>query len=369
MERVRDLYKNIISVDNLNLADEKAREDKEKTYGVILHDKNRESNILKLHEQLEDRSYKTSAYKIFTIYENKPRIIYQLPYYPDRIMHHAIMNVFEQIWVPIFTADTYSCIKGRGIMGAARKVKKAIRDCDNACYCLKIDVKKFYPSIDHDVLKRIVRQKVKCEDTLALLDEIINSADGVPIGNYLSQYFANLILAYFDHVIKEVKKVKYYFRYADDMVFFSDNKEDLHSLLCDIKEYLRCEVSLELKENFQVFPLVENHQQRHGRGLDFVGFVFYHKETRMRKSIKQSMCRKVAKLNKIDGITYQEYIKGIAGWLGWAKHSDSDYLLWRILKPEFYERIVKKLKKRPYTKEEIEMFNEKIKLNLKTKLK
>lgn len=99
------------------------------------------------------------------------------------------------------------------------KVDKALKDVENTRYCLKIDVKKFYPSIDHDVLKQIVRRKIKCPDTLALLDQIIDSAAGVPIGNYLSQYFANLFLAYFDHWIKEEVGVKYYFRYADDMVF------------------------------------------------------------------------------------------------------------------------------------------------------
>ena len=122
------------------------------------------------------------------------------------------MNILEQIWVSVFTKDTYSCIKGRGIHGAMRNVKRAIKDRENARYCLKIDIRKFYPSIDHDVLKAIIRRKIKCKDTLALLDTIIDSTDGVPIGNYLSQYFANLMLAYFDHWIKEEKRVRYYFR-------------------------------------------------------------------------------------------------------------------------------------------------------------
>lgn len=131
---------------------------------------------------------------------------------PDRILHHAIMNILEPIWVSVFTKDTYSCIKGRGIHGAMRNVKRAIKDRENARYCLKIDIRKFYPSIDHDVLKAIIRRKIKCKDTLALLDTIIDSTDGVPIGNYLSQYFANLMLAYFDHWIKEEKRVRPRFR-------------------------------------------------------------------------------------------------------------------------------------------------------------
>lgn len=231
MKRIGNLYEKIISLDNLRLADEKARRGKLRSYGVLLHDKNREANILALHETLKNRTFKNSEYSTFTIYEPKERIIFRLPYYPDRILHHAIMNILEPIWVSVFTKDTYSCIKGRGIHGAMRNVKRAIKDRENARYCLKIDIRKFYPSIDHDVLKAIIRRKIKCKDTLALLDTIIDSTDGVPIGNYLSQYFANLMLAYFDHWIKEEKRVRYYFRYADDMVFLASTKEELHILL------------------------------------------------------------------------------------------------------------------------------------------
>lgn len=123
MKRINNLYKDIISIENLQLADIKARKHKTKTYGVILHDKNKENNILKLHEQLVNKTYKTSEYNIFKIYEPKEREIYRLPYYPDRIMHHAIMNVMEKIWVSIFINDTYSCIKNRGIHAAVKKLK------------------------------------------------------------------------------------------------------------------------------------------------------------------------------------------------------------------------------------------------------
>ena len=132
----------------------------------------------------------------------------------------------------IFIAHTYACRKNKGIHKAAQDIKKVLRkDVVNTQYCLKLDIKKFYPSIDHEILKSIVRRKIKDTKVLKLLDEIIDSAPGVPIGNYLSQYFANLYLAYFDHWIKECKKIKYYFRYADDIVIFSKNKESLLTLI------------------------------------------------------------------------------------------------------------------------------------------
>jgi len=337
MKRIGNLYESIISIDNLKLADEKAREGKTNSYGVKLHDKNRDDNIMQLHQMLKEKKYKTSKYDTFKIHEPKERIIYRLPYFPDRIVHHAIMNIMESIWTSIFTADTFSCIKGRGIHGTAKKVRNAIKNKEESKYCLKIDIRKFYPSIDHNILKGIIRKKIKCRDTLWLLDEIIDSTEGVPIGNYLSQYFANLMLAYFDHKIKEVYKVKYYFRYADDMVFFSKDKISLQKLLHIIDKLLG-ELKLTLKGNYQVFPIGDNSFDSHSRGLDYVGYVFYHDETRMRKSIKKNFCKKAAKVNK-QNLTNKEYKQKLCSWFGWAKYSDSKHLLKTILKKDKYGKL------------------------------
>lgn len=322
MKRVGNLYNKIISIKNLELADKNARKGKLKSYGVRLHEKNRENNILKLHEQLRNKQYKTSEYNIFKIYKPKERDIFQLPYYPDRIVHHAVMNILEPIWVSIFTADTFSCIKGRGIHGCWKKVKEALKDEENTKYCLKIDIKKYYPSINHDVLKKLIRKKIKCNDTLELLDEIIDSAKGIPIGNYLSQYFANIYLTYFDHYVKEKMKVKYYFRYADDMVFLHQDKKELRKIYKEINTYLKDELKLEIKHNYQIFPTQV-------RGIDFVGYVFRHSHTLIRKSIKQNFCRKIAKLLKRK-LNNKEFKQGIAAWLGWCKYSNSINLLNKI---------------------------------------
>lgn len=340
MKRVGNIYEKIISFENLQLADEKARKGKLNSYGVKTHDKNRVENIRRLHQQLTAKTFKTSEYDTFTIFEPKERLIFRLPYYPDRIVHHAIMNILEPLWVSVFTSDSFSCIKGRGIHGAMRKVKIAMKDRKNSQYCLKIDVKKFYPSIDHAILKQIVRKKIKCTDTLMLLDSIIDSTDGVPIGNYLSQYFANLFLTYFDHWIKEVKKVKYYFRYADDMVFLASSKEELHLLLRDIEHYFSSKLNLVVKSNYQVFPLAKNHKDKTGRGLDFVGYVFYFDEMRIRKCIKKNFCRAAARLNRRKNVPPKEYKQKLCSWFGWAKYSNSKHLLKTIIKKEHYENCV-----------------------------
>lgn len=330
MKRIGHLFEQITNIDNLRLADEKARKGKKNTYGVKSHDKNRESNLLELQKQLLEGTFKTSEYTIFTIHEPKERLIYRLPYYPDRILHHAIMNILGPIWTSIFTIDTYACIKGRGIHYAAAKIKKVFKEDPGYCaYCLKIDIKKFYPSIKHDVLKRIIRKKIKDERVLALLDEIIDSVPGLPIGNYLSQSLANLTLAYFDHWIKENLHIKYYFRYVDDIVILHNDKKYLWSILSQIENYLSEHLQLSIKDNKQIFPIAYNHKDKSGRGIDFLGYVFYKSETLLRKRIKKKFCKTSLSLTK-RGSNKEYFNQKISSWKGWCKHCKSQYLVEKL---------------------------------------
>lgn len=315
MKRKRDLYQQILTLDNLRLADKKAMKGKLRQPGVQAHLPQAEANLLRLQQMLATKTYRTSAYTTFPVYEPKERIIYRLPHFPDRITHHAIMNILEPVFVRSFIAQNYSCIKGRGIHGAARAVKKALKDTEGTKYCLKLDIRKFYPSVDHEILKALLRRKIKDNDLLWLLDEIIDSTEGLPIGNYLSQYFANFYLTYFDHWLKEQKGVKYYFRYADDIVILADSKPRLHALLAEIRTYLDTELKLSLKPNYQVFPV-------EARGIDFIGYVFYHSHTRLRKSIKQNFARM---------LVTDSNPQSIAAYNGWATHCNSKNLLKKLL--------------------------------------
>ena len=314
MKRRDHLYEKIYSIDNLNLAQQNARKGKAHQYGVKAFDKNPEANILELHDILQKRTYQTSAYKTFTIYEPKERLIFCLPFYPDRIAHHAIMNILEPIFTATFTADTYSCIKGKGIHGFHQAMKTTLKDIPGTQYCLKMDIKKFYPSIDHGVLKQQLRRKFKDADLLALLDEIINSAPGVPIGNYVSQYFANFYLSGMDHFIKEVLKVKYYFRYADDIVILGADKPSLHELLHKISTYLQDNLKLTVKSNYRVFPVA-------AQGIAVVGYVYFHTHILLRKSIKQSFARMMAR---------DRNPASLAAYWGWAKHANCKHLIKKL---------------------------------------
>jgi RNA-directed DNA polymerase len=324
MKRHGGLYDKICSIENLMQADELAGKGKLKRREIRRHRCRQAVNLEELREILQSKAYKTSEYKHFKIYEPKERDIAKLPYYPDLIAHHAVMNVLEGILVPTFTADTYSGIKRRGIHKAANALKRALKDRQATTYCLKLDISKFYPNVDHGILKGLLRRKLKDNELLWLLDEIIDSHPGLPIGNYLSIYLANLYLTGFDHWIKEVKGVKYYFRYADDMVILSGDKAFLHQLRKDIQKYLAEYLRLNLKGNWQVFPVA-------ARGIDVIGYVFYHTHVLLRKSIKQRCCRTLKKKNRKRS--------SLAAHAGWMKHCNSRHLQKKLLIHEELQRL------------------------------
>lgn len=325
MKRIGNLYTKIYDLDNLYLAYSKAKTGKSKSKGVIQFESDLDNNILRIQKELIEQKYITSEYNVFTIRDPKERTIYSLPF-RDRVVQHAIMNIIESLWTSVFISQSYSSIKGKGIHGAWEHIRRDMKNRKQTQYCLKMDITKFYPSIDHHIMKQIIRKKIKDEKLLHLLDGIIDSAPGMPIGNYLSQFLTNLYLSYFDHWLKEVKRVKYYYRYADDLIILGDSKQDLHLLRIEIQTYLCDNLNLKLKPNYQVFPVVS-------RGIDFIGYIFYHTHTMLRKRIKKNFCRCVAKLNR-KVLTAKDYRIKICSWLGWCKYCNSKNLIKTIIKHE-----------------------------------
>lgn len=319
MKRYDILFDQICNIDNLRLADKKARIGKKRNRGVQLFDRDPEGNLQRLRSLLLSGNYHTSRYTFFTVHDPKERTIARLPYYPDRIVHHAIMNVIEPIITKMYTADTYACIKGRGAHLARHRIMEAMRkDPEGTKYCLKLDIRKYYPSIDHEILKGILRKKFKDVRLLALLDEIIDSADGLPIGNYLSQTLANVFLAYFDHYVKETLGVKYYYRYVDDIVILSGDKDELRRLFFLIRDRLAAQ-KLTVKKNWQIFPV-------EARGLDFLGFVFRHGYIRLRKRIKRNLFKALAHLRKVCQ-SVKEIRLAVGSYIGWLKYTNSKNLI------------------------------------------
>lgn len=328
VKRKGNLISSLCRMDNILLADTNARKAKRRSRRFIeKHDKNIIEEDRALARSFSDLSYKTSPYVTYKIYEPKERLIYRLPYYPDRIAHHAIMNVVKEHWTKQFITNTYSCIEHRGIHKCLKDLKRDLRKTrgnNETQYCLKLDITKFYPSIDHNILKSIISRKIKDTKVLEILYEIIDSVNGingiygkgVPIGNYLSQYFANLYLTGFDHWCKEELKCRYYYRYADDIVILGESKAHLRNVLVAIKLYLKHVLKLGVKGNYQIFPV-------ESRGIDFVGYAFRHDYIRVRKGIKNSCRKRIRHSNNLAGI--------LPSYFGWFQHCNAVNLKRTIL--------------------------------------
>jgi hypothetical protein len=324
MKRYNNLYEKIYNIDNIRLAHKRAQLGKKHYKEVMRFNRNENFYIEKIHQMLKSKTFVNSQYEIFIKNDKgKEREIYKLPYFPDRVIHHAIMQVLEPIWFKTLISDTYQSIRGRGVHKAKKKIERIIRK-DKPVYCLQLDVQKFYPSINNDILKQIIRKKIKCKDTLTLLDEIIDSTKGVPIGNYMSQYFGNLYLTYFDHWVKEKLGVKHYFRYCDDIVILHDDKEYLHDVFNTIKEYLDKELKLSIKGNYQVY-------QVNKRGVDFLGFRFFHQYTMIRNKIKKNMVKTFRDITNNHENFGDRQLKGkVAAYNGWSIITDS-FNLWNTI--------------------------------------
>lgn len=319
MKRIGYLFEKVCDLENLRLAEINAGAGKGSRKEVAQFRANLEQNLADLRAELVNKTYHTSAYTCFIKHEPKERVIFKLPY-RDRVVQWAIMQVLVPIWTPIFTRDTYACIKGRGVHSLLRRLRKDLQnDPDGTIFCYKIDIRKFYPSITHSILKEVIRKRIKDPNLLWLLDDIIDSADGVPIGNYISQYFANLYLAELDHIAKEQWHIKYYYRYADDIVILSESKEFLHGIHSKMVQYIAEHRRLELKQNYQIFPV-------DARGIDFVGYVVRHEYCLARKRNKKALCKIVAKLRK-KGLTNEEIRLRVASRLGFIVHADSKHLI------------------------------------------
>lgn len=307
MKRYGYLYHQIYDIENLRLAHKNARKGKTHYKEVKIIDKNLDEYLYKLQELLINKTFNTSKYEVF-LKEDKGKIreIYKLPYFPDRIVQHAIMQVLEPIWKPTLIKNTYQSIKGRGIHQAKKHIEEKKKT--NPKYCLKFDIKKFYPSINNEILKSILRKKIKDQDTLWLLDNIVDSSKGVPIGNYISQYFGNLYLSELDHYLKEKLRIKLYYRYCDDFIILGAEKNKLR-LVLDLILIKLSLLKLKIKQNYQIFPILK-------RGIDFIGFRFYITHTLLRKGI----FNRAKKLYRNIFLSEEDFNKRSASYNGWFKH-------------------------------------------------
>lgn len=347
MKRVGGLFEQIYDINNLVLAHTNARKCKTFYTEVQMVDSNPAKYLYELQDAIKNHTYRTSEYEVFEKFDgNKVREIYKLPYYPDRIFQWALIQVIEPYLLRNLTDDTYSALPGRGTYKAYKKLKKALRtDVAGTQWCLKIDIAKFYPSIDKQILKDKYARLFKDKDVLQMIDELIDStpgSKGVPIGNYFSQYSGNFYLSAFDHKVKEDWHIKHYFRYMDDMVFLASSKEELQELIKKIVPYMENELKLTVKENWSIFRVDD-------RGIDFVGYVFRHGNIRLRKKIATTLKRNSAAIQKRAEqgmiINYHMYC-AINSMRGWIKHCNGAGLQAKYIDPiwdsveEYHDKVI-----------------------------
>lgn len=329
MKRVGFIYDKICDVDNIKIAIVNSSKGKRNQNRVkrVLADTDYFAN--KIRDMLANKTYEPAPYVEKTIQDGatkKTRTICKPQYFPDQIIHWALMQQIDSIMMRGMYAYTCGSVPGKGTSLGQKTLRKWLdKDHKGTKYCLKMDVKKFYPSIDNDILKQMFRRKIKDKDCLWLIDAIIDSAKGLPIGNYTSQWFANFFLEGLDHYIKEDLGVKYYIRYVDDLVLLGPSKRKLHKVRVAISDYL-ADINLILKGNWQVSRVNE-------RAIDFLGFRFYRNKTTLRKRNALRIKRRFNKISKKQYLNYKDACAVISYW-GWIKRSDSYDFYNKYVKPK-----------------------------------
>lgn len=321
MKRYGNLFEQITDIKNIKSAIRKAAKHKKNRREIrrILHKLNKYARLIK--ELLESGDFTTSSYKISKIYEPKERTIYILPFYPDRIVHHTIMNIVAPIWDRSFIYHSYSCREGKGQIKGSIYTMYLVKKYK---YCLKCDISKFYPNINHQLLKDLIRLRIKDKKTLALLDDIIDSIDGetnVPIGNYISQWLGNLYLTVLDMMVKHKWKITAYVRYCDDFCFYSNSKEELNYIKNELPIFLHDKLRLTLSK-CDLF--------RTTQGVDFLGYRhFPNGVILVRKSTAKRQMRSMKRLeSKIENgeISRETAIGKIASAHGICCHANAHNL-------------------------------------------
>ncbi len=255
-------------------------------------------NLTELHNSLVSGRYKHAAYQRFAIHDPKQRQIHKATV-ADRIVHQAIVSVIEPLFESRFIYNSYSCRIGKGTHVGVQRLRsflqKVSRNNTHKVYVLKCDVRKFFASIDHEILLRLITRRIEDEATLELIRTIILShgtetGKGIPLGNMTSQLFANVYLHELDWFMKQTLGVRHYGRYCDDFVVVSTDKLYLESLIEPIRTFLRTELQLDLhpyKVEIRAWD----------QGVDFLGYVLRPYATTLRKKTRQRMMARVTEQN------------------------------------------------------------------------
>lgn len=353
MKRYGHLWDSIVSFDNLLLAYRKARLGKRSRDEVAWFALNLEKELFQLEEDLLNQTYQPGRYRLFMIYERKARQISAAPF-RDRVVHHALMNIVEPLLDKRFIADSYACRQGKGVHLAVQRYQQW---ANRYAYALKLDVARYFPSVDHAILKQQIASHIKDPRVLWLFDTILDHSPpfpltspmvyfpgddlftplerrkGIPIGNLTSQFLANLYLDGLDHFIKQELRAAAYLRYVDDLVLLSNSKAQLHEWEQAIAEYLE---RLRLRVHpakANVFTVYE--------GVDVLGYRVFPGFRQLRNDNGHRFNRKLrgfARAYAKGWADWDDFDPSVQSWIGHASHADTLGLRRRLFGTTFFKR-------------------------------
>lgn len=319
---------------------------------------NKEWYASKVLKMLANNDFHFRSYPVVEINEGtrrKHRTIVTPLFYPDQIVHHLIVSQLRPIVMKSLYEHAYGSIPDRGIHTAKKQMEKWVRSYGNKrFYVFKCDIRHFYDSIDHSILKNKLQRKISDNRYLDLVFGLIDSFEsepnrGIPKGFYTSQWLAHFYLTEFDHFIKEKLHVKHYMRYVDDIVLLDTNKKRLRKNAQEMEKFLNEKLNLKLKDDWQLFRFVDKNNEN-GRDIDFMGFRFFRNKTILRKSNLRTIRRKANHLDKKrrnynegsgQGVTVHD-AESMLSYLGWTKHADVYNWYQKEIKPKVNKRRLRK---------------------------
>ncbi len=328
-ESITSEYTEFIALDRLFQAWEEFRKGKRKKIDVQTFERNLEDNIFALYQSLKNKTYQHGEYHSFYVQDPKLRHIHKASV-ADRVVHHLLYKFLYKLFDKSFIYESYSCRldKGthKGVERLGKFARKVSKNYTRDCWALKCDIKKFFASVDHEILLELLRRKIKDQNIIWLLKEVLDSfcseneeKRGIPLGNLTSQVFANIYMNELDQFVKHELKVKYYLRYADDFIFLSSNKELLESYIDLIRQFLKDRLKLELHPKKIIFRKLK-------WGIDFLGYVvlpyYLLPRTKTRRRVFQKLKQKTLTPN---------FNQSLQSYLGYLTHANS-YKLTQELK-------------------------------------
>ena len=344
MKTYKHLFERLISLENLENAYWKARKHKSKNPRVQEFEKHWQLHLATLHRELKTKTYKTKPLRKFILRDPKTRTIC-VSDFRDRVVHHALINILQPIFEPRFIHDSYASRQGKGTLPALKRLKaflrkvthngKIVRGAKDANavkgYALKADIKHYFETVEHDVLLAIIAKRIKDNSVLWLVKTILDNnpcttrAKGMPLGNWTSQFFANVYLNELDQFVKHKLKAKYYIRYVDDFVILHTSKTILQKHKEQIGKFLQT-LKLDLHpDKCKIIPL--------SRGVSFLGFrVFYHYKLVRQRNLRKIHRRLKELLDLYESrlADAQDVLEILQGWNGYAMQGNTHHLRQRL---------------------------------------